>query len=554
MMNLGSDGLRKRVAIVGAGPLGLIATKNFVEEGFDVTTFERNEYVGGLWHITSDPTQTCVLPGTITNTSKLTGVMTDFPMPESYPMYPTGEQIEEYFQSYAKEFKLIRHIKFGTEVVGVSRDETSKMWRLSYRSSSKPDAGIQEDTFERLILATGSFSKPSIPNVKGIEGFKGEVLHSQAFKNPAKYKGKNVLVVGLGSTAADSISGFHKAGANKLIVSHRQKVLILPRITKDNKVLEFTLSFRLLQLIFFLQEVNAWLMSIIFFSELKKIQQDNFPGLSSHPAFTDGRKMPGPKHMIPTVSDDLAGYFLSGRLRSAPGIAEINGPQSVKFVDGSEATDIDLILFCTGLSPDLASFIPKEYDPYNVDLSPSSFAKLQPHYTADRRVARLYRGFMSIQCPHQLAFLGTTLAKRPAWQLYDLMTMALAQLWGDKYPMPSPAEINKDADAFIDNIVKLSKGGYVKFTGVIGHKEFDKWLNDVAGTGLYDHLGNWTNGRCWKLWWKDRELYNKLMTGILSAHVLRLFDTGRGRKPWAGARQAIMEANDAADNFGKDKA
>jgi heterodisulfide reductase subunit A-like polyferredoxin len=72
MMNLGSDGLRKRVAIVGAGPLGLIATKNFVEEGFDVTTFERNEYVGGLWHITSDPTQTCVLPGTITNTSKLT--------------------------------------------------------------------------------------------------------------------------------------------------------------------------------------------------------------------------------------------------------------------------------------------------------------------------------------------------------------------------------------------------------------------------------------------------------------------------------------------------
>jgi heterodisulfide reductase subunit A-like polyferredoxin len=72
MMNLGSDGLRKRVAIVGAGPLGLIATKNFAEEGFDVTTFERNEYVGGLWHITSDPTQTCVLPGTITNTSKLT--------------------------------------------------------------------------------------------------------------------------------------------------------------------------------------------------------------------------------------------------------------------------------------------------------------------------------------------------------------------------------------------------------------------------------------------------------------------------------------------------
>ncbi|KAF4448423.1 hypothetical protein F53441_8146 [Fusarium austroafricanum] len=554
MAKLGSDGLRKRVAIVGAGPLGLIATKNFAEEGFEVTTFERNEYVGGLWHITSDTTQTCVLPGTITNTSKLTGVMTDFPMPDSYPMYPTGDQIEEYFQSYAKHFQLHQHIRFGTEVVGITRDETSKMWRISFRSSSKPDSEVQAEAFERLILATGSFTKPSIPHVDGIKDFQGEVLHSQAFKNPAKYEGKNILVVGLGSTAADAISGFQRAGANQLTVSHRQKVLILPRYTKDNKVLEFTLSFRLLQLIYFLQEINAWLMSMIFFSELKKIQQDNFPELSKHPAFTDSRKMPGPKHMIPTVSDDLAGYLLSGRLRSAPGIKEISGPKSVKFVDGTEATDIDLILFCTGLSPDLAAFMPKEYDPYNVDLAPKSFAKLEPHYTADRRVARLYRGFMSIQCPHQLAFLGTTLAKRPAWQLYDLMTMALAQLWGDKYPMPSKAEMDRDADDFIANIVKLSKGGDVKFTGVIGHKGFDTWLNEVAGTGLYEHLGSWTSKRSWKLWWKDRELYNNCMTGIISAHMLRLFDTGRGRKPWAGARQAIMEANEAAKNVGKSKA
>lgn len=43
------------------GALGLVATKNLVEEGFDVTGFERNAYVGGLWHYTDDD-RTSVLP------------------------------------------------------------------------------------------------------------------------------------------------------------------------------------------------------------------------------------------------------------------------------------------------------------------------------------------------------------------------------------------------------------------------------------------------------------------------------------------------------------
>jgi dimethylaniline monooxygenase (N-oxide forming) len=72
MGNIGSDGLQRRVAIIGAGPLGLIATKNLVEENFEVTTFERNEDVGGLWRANPNTEQTCVLPTTITNTSKFT--------------------------------------------------------------------------------------------------------------------------------------------------------------------------------------------------------------------------------------------------------------------------------------------------------------------------------------------------------------------------------------------------------------------------------------------------------------------------------------------------
>jgi len=42
------------------GAIGLVALKNLLEEGFDATAFERNDYVGGLWHFTEDTGKTSV--------------------------------------------------------------------------------------------------------------------------------------------------------------------------------------------------------------------------------------------------------------------------------------------------------------------------------------------------------------------------------------------------------------------------------------------------------------------------------------------------------------
>lgn len=72
----------KAVAIVGAGALGLVATRNLIEEGFEVTTFERNSYVGGLWHANQDPDITSALVGTVSNGSKQVSAFSDFPMPD----------------------------------------------------------------------------------------------------------------------------------------------------------------------------------------------------------------------------------------------------------------------------------------------------------------------------------------------------------------------------------------------------------------------------------------------------------------------------------------
>jgi dimethylaniline monooxygenase (N-oxide forming) len=59
-----SSGLGKKVCIIGAGGLGLVALKNLLETGFEVTVFERASYIGRLWHANTDPDQTSVLPQT----------------------------------------------------------------------------------------------------------------------------------------------------------------------------------------------------------------------------------------------------------------------------------------------------------------------------------------------------------------------------------------------------------------------------------------------------------------------------------------------------------
>lgn len=60
------------VCVVGTGVLGLLATKNLREQGLNVTTFTKDEFTGGLWHVSDDKEKLTALEQTSANTSKQT--------------------------------------------------------------------------------------------------------------------------------------------------------------------------------------------------------------------------------------------------------------------------------------------------------------------------------------------------------------------------------------------------------------------------------------------------------------------------------------------------
>ncbi|KAJ3962408.1 hypothetical protein N0V92_000885 [Colletotrichum tropicale] len=508
------------VAVIGTGMIGLVAMKNLIEQGLQVTAIEQNEFIGGNWHLSPRKGQTTALPWTSFNTSKqtvriafpdscLTAVSaslqghqchyTDFPFPKDVPTHPPAKDVERYLEAYADNFDLKRHVQFSTKVTKIERDDDAIRWTIYTRSTKSDLENMAEEqqVFDRIVIATGILNVPVDVNIKGIEKFEGEAVHSRDFKEPSRYEGKNVLIMGVGATGVDTQSFLKKANAKSIYLSHRGQYYL-------------------------------------------------------HPSFMSPRKLDGVEHRIPTFSNDLADNLRDGSVKAVTGVKEITGPKSVTLTDGTVLDDIDAIVVCSGYHYDF-SLIKGAGNPTDPKKAPDNYKRINaakykdPHDT----LPRLYRGFISEQYPESLAVLGHFLIMGPPFVVYDLATMALSSLWSGQAPIPDQKEMARDIDAHYDMVVETLGRGPVPHMGarMFGSDTFI-WLNKIAGTGVTDRLLCFSLD-AWKLWWKDRKFYNLLTDGVNSPPLLRLFDTGRGRKTWPGAKEAIIANNEDVKQLGE---
>ncbi|NDK90851.1 NAD(P)/FAD-dependent oxidoreductase [Gordonia desulfuricans] len=110
--------------------------------------------------------------------------------------YPASTAVPDYFAQYEKRFGL--HVERPVHVRSVTRDGDG------FRVHLRPDpAGEKptEITTGALINATGTWDRPFIPHIPGIEDFGGRQLHTHDYTGPEEFAGKRVLVVGAGISA-----------------------------------------------------------------------------------------------------------------------------------------------------------------------------------------------------------------------------------------------------------------------------------------------------------------------------------------------------------------
>ncbi|KAB8231518.1 uncharacterized protein BDW43DRAFT_313037 [Aspergillus alliaceus] len=197
----------KKVAIIGAGPSGLVAAKtllhNFPKGTFSPTIFEKSHEIGGLWPI--DPPATAqgdanpgrsrrdgfVDPSMRTNQSRFTVAFSDLAWESVFdgpdiPMFPQAWQAGRYLQKYFERYIPKEVLRLGHEVVGSVRETrvgSTPSWTINMNNTtgeSSANQKLESETFDYLIVASGYFSRPYAPYIPGLADFAEKTIHSSA--------------------------------------------------------------------------------------------------------------------------------------------------------------------------------------------------------------------------------------------------------------------------------------------------------------------------------------------------------------------------------------
>jgi hypothetical protein len=215
-----------KVCVIGAGPSGLTTIKQLLDEGHDVTCFDRNEHIGGIWYRNNktDVDQMKVYDKMFLTISMGLMGYSDFIVPEmSDRLYFTRDRYLRYLSAYAEKFHLVERIAFDSEVTAVRR-APGERFRVTVQSGSTQS----EHVFDAVAVCAGPFQKPRM-NVTDIDKFTGDVSHSSRYRNAERFRNKRVLVVGLAESGADILRQISDA-ASECVLTVRSHTFVLPRL------------------------------------------------------------------------------------------------------------------------------------------------------------------------------------------------------------------------------------------------------------------------------------------------------------------------------------
>lgn len=204
------------VIIVGAGFGGIGAAIQLKRLGYEnFVLLDRQDDLGGTWYVNHYPGLACDVPTT-------TYSYFFEPNPNWSRLFSTGAEIKQYADDVADKYDVRRHIRFNSTVEGARWDEEAKLWLVTLA-----DGQTLRTRF--LITATGFLSQPHTPDIPGIHGFEGTVIHTTAWDDDYDPAGKRIGLIGTGATAVQLIPELAK-NADDLTVYQRTAIFVVPKL------------------------------------------------------------------------------------------------------------------------------------------------------------------------------------------------------------------------------------------------------------------------------------------------------------------------------------
>ncbi|MDZ4370158.1 MAG: NAD(P)/FAD-dependent oxidoreductase [Phenylobacterium sp.] len=183
------------VLVVGAGISGIGAAYHLREQSPDRTfvVLETQESFGGTWL-----------------THKYPGIRSDSDLytfgyrfkPWVGPPIATAQEILNYMGEVIAENDLARHIRYGHRILRATWSGAEARWTIE---------AVKTDSGERVTFTAGFLwmcqgyyrhSEGYTPEWDGMADFKGQIIHPQTWPQELDLKGKKVVIIGSGATAA----------------------------------------------------------------------------------------------------------------------------------------------------------------------------------------------------------------------------------------------------------------------------------------------------------------------------------------------------------------
>ncbi|WP_329540844.1 flavin-containing monooxygenase [Streptomyces sp. NBC_01358] len=202
------------VYVIGGGPGGLAAAAALREQGVRAVVLEKSADVGASWRRHYDRLHL--------HTTRRWSALPGLPMPRRFGRWVSRDDVVRYLEKYVEHHEL--EVVTGVEVSRIDRADDGTGWRLTA-------TGGRELTGRAVVVATGYNHTPRIPDWPGRDTFTGELLHASAYRNPAPYAGKDVLVVGVGNTGAEIAVDLVEGGASRVRLAVRTVPHIVRRST-----------------------------------------------------------------------------------------------------------------------------------------------------------------------------------------------------------------------------------------------------------------------------------------------------------------------------------
>lgn len=233
---------KKHVCVIGGGSSALIVMKELKMLGHTFESFERLPTVGGVY--------VKAYQNTILTTSSLLTAWSDHSDGREFdPKFWTAEEYLVYLDSFAKKHDLYKHINFSHDVKLVRKCPDTGKWMVTVQGGYEntndlrcqkvaKDESCQPRTiaFDAVAVCTGTNTYSCLPEFPGQEKFKGELIHTEYYSDPSKFKGKNVLVIGAGESGSDIVNEISDYAATCAIAIRGKHGHLIPRIQAHGRV------------------------------------------------------------------------------------------------------------------------------------------------------------------------------------------------------------------------------------------------------------------------------------------------------------------------------